>query len=180
MVFAGTITKEKFNQLQDMNLENILSTPNFDRTGLLKFIFKQFKISRDGVHGPSHWSRVRFHGLKVGAMRGADLLVIELFAFLHDSQRINEYSDPLHGARAADFAASLNGQFFDLTAEQLDKLCYAIRHHSGGNVDTCETIQSCWDGDRLDLGRVGIKPHIDYLSEEGASFISLAYKMSRD
>ena len=162
-----------------MNLEDIPSTKDFDRSGLLKHVLDQFKISRDGDHGPGHWARVRLHGLKVGGVRGADLLVVELFAFLHDSQRLNEYSDPLHGARAADFAASLNGQFFDLKVEQLDKLCHAIQHHSGGDVHTCATIQSCWDGDRLDLGRVGIKPHKDYLSEEGARLIARAYKMSR-
>ena len=55
--------------------------------------------------------------------------MVELFAFLHDSQMLNEYSDPRHGARAADFAASLNGQFFDLKAGQLDKLCHAMQHH---------------------------------------------------
>ena len=89
-----------------MNLEDIPSTQDFDRSGLLKHVLDQFKISRDGDHGPGHWARVRLHGLKVGGVRGADLLVVELFAFLHDSQRLNEYSDPLHGARAADFAAS--------------------------------------------------------------------------
>ncbi len=162
-----------------MNLEDIPSTQDFDRSGLLKHVLDQLKISRDGDHGPGHWARVRLHGLKVGGVRGADLLVVELFAFLHDSQRLNEYSDRLHGARAADFAASLNGQYFDLKAEQLDKLCHAIQHHSGGDVHTCATIQSCWDGDRLDLGRVGMKPHKDYLSEEGASLIARAYKMSR-
>jgi uncharacterized protein len=83
------------------------------------------------------------------------------------------------GARAADFAASLNGQFFELNAGQLDKLCHAMQHHSRGDVHTCATIQSCWDGDRLDLGRVGIKRHKDYLSEEGARLIARAYKMSR-
>ena len=119
----------------------------------------QFKISSDGDHGPAHWAKVRLHGLEVGSARSADLLVVELFAFLQDSQRLNEYSDRLHGARAADFAASLNGQFFDLKAEQLDKLRHAIEHRSGGDVHTCANIESCWDGDRLDLGWVGIKPH---------------------
>ena len=89
-----------------MNLEDIPSTQDFDRSGLLKQVLDQFKISRDGDHGPGHWARVRLHGLMVGGVRGADLLVVELFAFLHDSQRLNEYSDRLHGARAADFAAS--------------------------------------------------------------------------
>jgi uncharacterized protein len=162
-----------------MNLEDTPSTQEFDRSGLLKHVLAQFKISQDGDHGPGHWARVRLNGLKVGSVRGADLLVVELFAFLHDSQRLNEYSDRHHGARAADFAASLNGQFFNLKAEQLDKLCHAIRNHSEGDVHTCTTIQSCWDGDRLDLGRVGIKPHKDYLSVEAASLIASAYKMSR-
>jgi uncharacterized protein len=57
--------------------------------------------------------------------------------------------------------------------------CHAMQHHSGGDVHTCATIQSCWDGDRLDLGSVGIKPHKDYLSEEGARLIAGTYKMSR-
>jgi uncharacterized protein len=162
-----------------MKLEDIPSTKDFDRSGLLKHVLDQFKISRVGDHGPGHWARVRLHGLSVAGVRGADLMVVELFAFLHDSQRLNEYSDPLHGSRAADFAASLNGRFFDLKSGQLDKLCHAIQHHSGGVVHTCATIQSCWDGDRLDLGRVGIKPHNDYLSKEGARLIARAYKMSR-
>ena len=162
-----------------MDLEAFPSTQEFDRVGLVKHVLEQFKISRAGDHGPGHWARVRLNGLKVGSVRGADLLVVELFALLHDSQRLNEYSDRHHGARAADFAASLNGHFFNLKAEQLDKLCHAIRNHSEGDVHTCTTIQSCWDGDRLDLGRVGIKPHKDYLSVEAASLIANAYKMSR-
>jgi uncharacterized protein len=48
-----------------------------------------------------------------------------------------------------------------------------------GEIEHCPTFQSCWDGDRLDLGREGIKPHKDYLSEEGARLITRAYKMSR-
>ncbi len=141
-----------------MNLDSIPSTPEFDRSGLLQHVLAQFKIKRDGDHGPAHWARVRLHGMKVGAKREADLL---------------------HGARAAEFSASLNGRFFDLKTEQLDKLCHAIQNHSGGKVHSCATIQSCWDGDRLDLGRVGIKPHKDYLSKEAGSLIARAYKMSR-
>ena len=59
------------------------------------------------------------------------------------------------------------------------QVCHTIKHHSGGDVYNCVTIHSCWDGDRLDLGRVGIKPQKDYLSEEEARLIARAYKMSR-
>ncbi len=40
-----------------------------------------------------------------------------------------------------------------------------------GEIEHCVTIHSCWDGERLDLGRVGIKPQKDYLSEEGANSV---------
>ena len=66
-----------------------------------------------------------------------------------------------------------------MKAGQLEKLCHAMQHRSGGDVHTCVTIQSCRDGDPSDLGRVGIKLHKDYLSEEGARLIARAYKMSR-
>jgi uncharacterized protein len=61
---------------------------------------------------------------------------------------------------------------------QLDNLCYAIRHHSGGEVSTNPTIQSCWDADRLDLGRVGIIPSPKFLSVEASQLIDEAFNWS--
>ena len=92
-----------------------MNTNVFDRKGLLKAVLKQFKVDRHGVHGPSHWARVRYHALMIGRATGADLLVVELFAFLHDSRRLNEYVDPEHGSRAASYAKELNGIYFHLT-----------------------------------------------------------------
>ena len=151
---------------------------DFDRTGLLNVILAQLRIKRQGSHGPSHWARVRKHGLTVGGSVGADLLVVELFAFLHDSQRENEFSDPCHGARAAAYVQSLNGSYFSLAPEQLEKLCIAVTGHSDGKIHQDPTIQTCWDADRLDLGRVGTKPSAKYLSAEGAKHIETAYAWS--
>jgi uncharacterized protein len=151
----------------------------YDRKGLLDEVLAQFRISTDGVHGPSHWARVRHHGLAVGAEAGADLLVVELFAFLHDSQRVDEHEDRFHGDRAAEFAASMNHRYFDLQDTQLDKLVNAIRFHSDGDLHQCSTIQTCWDADRLDLGRVGIKPAARYLSPVAAKHIQTAYEWSK-
>ena len=86
--------------------------------------------------------------------------------------------DPQHGQRAADFAHGIQGDFFHLKPSQLDTLCFAMQHHSGGEVSTNTTIQTCWDSDRLDLGRVGIKPSAQYLSEEATLFVDLAYEWS--
>ena len=152
---------------------------DWDRKGLVKEVLSQFRISRTGVHGPNHWARVRHHGLEIGAAWGADLLVVELFAFLHDSQRIDEYEDRLHGDRAAEYARSLNHRFFELKPQGLDDLTHAIRFHSEGKIHLTPTVQTCWDADRLDLGRVGIKPSARYLSVHGAKKIESAYQLSR-
>lgn len=138
--------------------------PNYDKKGLLDEIQLQFRIDWHGIHGANHWARVLNHGIAIGEVVNADSLVVELFAFLHDSQRHNEHIDVLHGARAADYAASLNKVYFDLSANQLDVLCHGIRFHSDGLIHTNATIQTCWDADRLDLGRVGITPSAKYLS----------------
>jgi uncharacterized protein len=151
----------------------------WDRQGLLKEVLAQFRISPEGVHGPSHWARVRHHGLAIGRELGADLLVVELFAFLHDSQRLNEFEDDLHGERAAEYAVSLNHIYFELKPKGIDDLTYAIRFHSEGGVHHCSTIQTCWDADRLDLGRVGIKPSARFLSVHAAEKIEHAYRWSR-
>ena len=155
-----------------------MSTLVFDRKGLLKAVLQQFKVDRQGVHGPGHWARVRYHALMIGRATEADLLVVELFAFLHDSRRLNEYKDPEHGSRAASYAEELNGKFFQLSEEQIEKLCHAMTFHSDGGIHADPTIQTCWDADRLDLGRVGKKPKAQYLSKEGAKHIDSAYRWS--
>jgi uncharacterized protein len=150
-----------------------------DRHGLLKNIKAQLKINWQGIHGIAHWSRVKYHGRKIGIARGADLLVLELFAFLHDSKRENDGYDPGHGLRAARYTKSLNGRYFNLTNSQLAQLCEAMENHTNGYKHDDVTIQSCWDSDRLDLGRVDIKPSPDYLSEEASAYITQAYAWSR-
>ena len=150
----------------------------YDRSGLLAMIRSEFKLDWQGIHGASHWARVLHHGKNIGQWRQADLLVVELFGFLHDSCRWSDGKYQLHGERAAEFAHDIHGDYFQLSDLQLDYLCYALRHHSGGEVSTNATIQTCWDADRLDLGRVGIVPSPLYLSQEANLFIDLAYDWS--
>ena len=71
-----------------------------------------------------------------------------------------------------------NGTYFQINDEQLEKLCYAITLQSYDCVHDDPTIQTCWDADRLDLGRVGKKPKVQYLSKEGAKHIDSAYRWS--
>ncbi len=151
---------------------------DYKRPQLVQYLKEQFRLEWDGIHGANHWARVLYHSRQIGEKRQADLLVVELFGFLHDSCRENDGRDPHHGKRAAELAKELNTEYFELKPKQLDTLCFAITHHSGGEVSSDATIQTCWDGDRLDLGRVGIVPSPQYLSVEAQPLIETAFAMS--
>ena len=135
---------------------------------LIAAIREEFRLDWMGIHGASHWARVRDYGIKLAQSTGAQPEVVELFAFLHDSRRLNDGADPDHGGRAAAFALSLRGTLITLSDQDFDLLTYACTHHSGGLLEADITVQTCWDADRLDLDRVGIKPHPDYLCTQAA------------
>ena len=78
-----------------------------DRAALLKHLRQHFAINWHGDHGASHWARVRNNGLMIAAATGANMAVVELFAFFHDSCRVNEFTDHDHGKRGADLAFKL-------------------------------------------------------------------------
>jgi uncharacterized protein len=135
---------------------------------LVRIIRRQFALEWTGIHGAPHWARVRENGLRLAESTGANTKVVELFAFLHDSRRLNDDHDPEHGARAAVFAQSLAGVAFELVSEDLELLVTACHGHSDGHTEGDITVLTCWDADRLDLGRVGIKPDPCRLGTEAA------------
>ncbi len=139
-----------------------------DREGLIQAIREQYVLDWHGIHGWDHWMTVHENGRVLARENGADLRVVELFALLHDSCRLNDGHDPGHGSRGAEFARSLNGEFFTLDVPDLDLLLLAIRDHNAGYVHDDPTISVCWDADRLELPRVGIPTHPDYLGTETA------------
>jgi uncharacterized protein len=125
---------------------------------LVALLRKEFKLSWAGYHGVSHWARVRSNGLILARKMGASARVAELFAFLHDARRHDEGSDAAHGHRSAHLVEELGAQRLELSTEELVHLAFACRHHSEDNLDADISVQVCWDADRLDLGRVGIRP----------------------
>ena len=157
----------------------VILLPKESRIRLLQVIRQQFRLDWRGIHGVPHWARVRHHGLKLAQETGADPIVVELFAFLHDSQRCDDNADPMHGQRGSDYARKLHQTCFKLTDNQLELLCLAIAEHSRGTVHSNPTIQTCWDADRLDLGRVGIYPSPEHLSWEALKYTAQAYAWSR-
>lgn len=145
----------------------ILNQMFFSEFRLRKYLKKQFILKTDSLHGPTHWKNVEEFGLRLADQNGADKKVVTLFAWIHDSCRKDEFDDMEHGARAANLAEELQGKYFKLTKTQFSKLHYAIKHHNEGQVSADVTIGTCWDADRLDLGRVGINPEERYMSTSG-------------
>ena len=68
-------------------------------------------IDWHGAHGSRHWARVRLHGLAIAERTQASARVVELFAFLHDARRRDEWSDPAHGRRSAELVRELGSGY---------------------------------------------------------------------
>jgi uncharacterized protein len=161
-----------------------VTTPRSDRTDIRQVLAAakaRFALPLRGIHGIRHWTRVRENGHRLARHTGANKQIVELFAFLHDCCRENDRSDPGHGERAAEFALTLRGTLLHLSDEEFAQLFEAIRDHELGRTSGEITVLTCWDADRLDLGRVRKRPNPKYLCTEFAkrkSTIEWAYRRS--
>ncbi len=135
---------------------------------ILRAVLDEYALPWDGYHGVAHWARVLENGLRLAEETGANVEVVGLFAVLHDSRRVNESTDPDHGPRAAVFAKTYRGRLFELPDHEFRLLHRACHGHTHERTHPDVTVQTCWDADRLDLGRVGITPHPSYLGTEAA------------
>ena len=138
-----------------------------------------FALDWRGIHGAPHWARVRRNGLVLAERTGASRRVVSLFAFLHDACRRHDGRDAGHGGRAAGLVEPLRAEgLVALGDEEAGLLAFACRRHSDGLLDADVTVQTCWDADRLDLGRVGRRPDPERLCTPAArdpSLIAWAY-----
>jgi len=127
------------------------------------------------IHGINHWDRVMDNALMVGKKNGADLKVIEYFAYLHDSCRVNDGHDPKHGPRAAAYAKK-HREIFKLSDQQFKVLTAAVSGHThafpSGKAGNNPTLAACWDGDRLDLPRVEITPDPNLLFSDWGKYVA--------
>jgi uncharacterized protein len=141
---------------------------SLDLRQVLKAVLQRYALPWHGPHGVAHWARVLENGLYLAEFTRAKTEVVQLFAVLHDSQRTQEGADPAHGPLAAEFAVTLQGRFFHLPDADLAVLCTACAGHTTERTHPDVTIQTCWDADRLDLGRVRVTPNPKYLCTEAA------------
>ena len=148
---------------------------------LLDHLLEQFPLGNSTIHGEEHWMRVLYNGRMLAKGTGANLNVVELFAIMHDCKRDNEDFDLEHGRRAAEYIKEIHDKLLDINDKEKELLIEACKYHSDGLIEADITVQTCWDSDRLDLGRVGIKPSPDRLCTEAAKrseVIEAAYRRS--
>jgi uncharacterized protein len=128
-------------------------------------ILEAYPLPRFGSHGVTHWARVLENGVRLAHVTGAGVEVVQLFAIFHDCRRVTEEAEPTHGIRGARFAAELRGKLFELNDNDFDLLFVACAGHIDHPTDDDATVQTCWDADRLDLGRVGARIDPCWLGE---------------
>ncbi len=144
------------------NKKCIFASKNFpmkepDYPTLQKHVLSH-RIFESELHGIEHWKQVERNGLLLATETGADVTIVRLFALFHDSKRADDGFDKEHGPRGAEFAKTCFEEHrFDITQEQFDKLYHACKFHTTEPRSGDATIDTCYDADRLDLGRVGIK-----------------------
>ena len=139
-----------------------------DFDAILEAAKRVFYLGRFSAQGSQQWLRVERFALELAPATGADATVVRLFARLLDCRRRNEGRDPLHGARAAEFAQQLRGRLVHLDDARFALLEEALRAHNDGRTWDEPTISTCWPADRLDLPRVGVWPDPRLLSTSAA------------
>ena len=140
-----------------------------DAARLVEAVLERSTGKDSFLHGEGHWRRVAAAGLALlPETPGADPALVFLFALFHDSTRFNDGHDPLHGPRGAALPGELRGGAFDLGDAGMGLLGFACGEHTNGGVSSDATVAVCWDADRLNLWRVGIRPAPRLLSTEAA------------
>ncbi len=118
------------------------------------------------LHGMPHWDRVYENAQKLMTPE-VNPLVVSLFAYLHDSCRINNFKDMQHGERAAEWIDTLRDTLLkDVSDEELQLLKIACKLHTIEHRTGNPTVDTCFDADRLDLWRAGITPDPERLATE--------------
>jgi uncharacterized protein len=162
--FVNATDKQSTMRKRVRRLVNVKNPPEAWLAGIREYVMSVFKCGAQSIHGPSHWQRVDAFGLNIAKTSGADLTVVRLFALLHDSCRQDDGADLDHGPRAVEMLDRIVPIVFAIDSGRFDLLKEALRLHTSGQTTNEPTIGTCWDADRLDIGRVGMTPSAQYMS----------------
>ena len=138
--------------------------------------FAKENSDSDDIHGFSHTERVYNLCLKLGKELGANLLILQIAALLHDIGRINEKKVEFkknHAELSAEMALNfLISQKFQISKEDLQNIIHSVRAHSFSNNIIPNTLEAkiLSDVDKLDaLGAVGLYRTIGYTIKKNGS-----------
>lgn len=134
-----------------------------------------------GHNGPVHWEHCWENAKLLIPITQANPIVVQLFCYLHDCCAVNSGEEPEHGPAAAFFIKQNSTLFSFLTAQEFKLLIDACADHTFHKLSKDPTIGTCWDADRLDLGRLGIYPKAEFFSTQAAkdpAIIERAYQTS--
>ena len=135
-------------------------------------VLKDTSVAHSSIHGPDHWARVERNGLYVAQKTGANKIIVQLFAVFHDCMRQNDYIDPGHGHRGAEYAVQIKDELINIPSDDFDKFYYACEWHTDKRTTDDVTVAACWDADRLDIGRVGYILDPQYMNSKPAQEIA--------
>ena len=144
---------------------------SYNRDKLVRKVFSHATSLKLHDHGPDHWLKVAQNGVMLARKEGVDTLFCELFGLLHDCQRLDDYGDKGHGARAAQYARSIK-HLTPLSSAEFKDLLYALKWHDDRTYTKNIQIGCCWDADRLELPRVGVVTDPRYLNTDTAKRIA--------
>lgn len=132
-----------------------------------------------GIHGLAHSHQVERNALILSSFVESKVNenVIRAFAYFHDSCRINNGSDAMHGERAAQLVESVKGNILlGLSDEEISLLKLACQLHTDVLCTCLPTIDICFDADRLDLIRCGIMPDATKMATKIGSYFANHYE----
>ena len=123
---SGIFKKEELDDVK-YNMKDFLEEWKKQQAAIVHKVEKirryvQAKWTLGALHGIRHWDRVYENGQKL-LTPDTNPLVIGLFAYLHDSCRIDDGEDLYHGKRAADWIETLRGTYLkDVSNEEIELL----------------------------------------------------------
>ena len=167
--------KDKYLNVFNISQMIIENKDSFAKTKIDSLIneIKQFSRAEWSLgvcHGVSHWERVERNGLLL-ATDEVNLIVVRLFAYLHDKWRLDDGEDLDHGKRASENLLQLRDTLLQwLTDEEFELLRKACEQHTVCHSTGNPTIDTCFDADRLDLMRVGITSDSEIMATERGKF----------
>lgn len=171
-VFSKVLTQKTYPHISEYNFTDIPTVDHikFDIIELIKNVAQDWIIGE--THGLNHWLRVHENIIKLCQLnRGVNIDVALAFAYLHDSCRRYDGRDIKHGERAIEKVLSLRNTILNkFSDEEIEMLCDACKLHTTTLRTGSVTIDTCFDADRLDIGRVGLCPDPLKMATDGGRY----------